>query len=86
MHESGRSAQDKQRSQPHISRIGGARPRQTEEDGVWNGGRTTGHKKKKLPVGVLEANASLLELISILQFGHIFSIDGRLGHGLLETR
>lgn len=45
--------------------------------------RTTGCKKKK-PVGVFEANASLLEFVSVLQFGHIFSVDGRLGHGLLE--
>lgn len=39
---------------------------------------------KKIPVGVLEANASLLELVSVLQFGHVLGVDGRLGHGLLE--
>lgn len=40
--------------------------------------------RNKVPVGVFEANASLLQFVSILQFGHILSIDRRLGHGLLE--
>lgn len=38
----------------------------------------------KVPVGVFEAYVSLLEFTSVLQFGHILNIGGRLGHGLLE--
>lgn len=52
--------------------------------GMMGGQLATKPKQKTIPVGVLEANASLLELVSVLQFGHIFSVDGRLGHGLLE--
>lgn len=44
--------------------------------------RTAG--RNAVPVGVFEANASLLEFVGVLQFGHILSIDRWLGHGLLE--
>lgn len=45
-------------------------------------GRSAGCNK--VPVGVFEAYASLLEFVGVLQFGHILNIDRRLGHGLLE--
>lgn len=44
--------------------------------------RTTGHNK--VPVGVFEADASLLEFVSVLQFTYIFGVDRWLGHRLLE--
>lgn len=43
-------------------------------------------KGQRLPVGVFEADAGLLELISILQFGHILDGDTRLSHGFLQDR
>lgn len=52
-----------------------------EGDDLETGWRTS---RNKVPVGVFEADASLLQFVSILQFGHILSIDRRLGHGLLE--
>lgn len=38
----------------------------------------------KIPVGVLEADASLLEFVCVLEFGDFLGVDGRFGHGLLE--
>lgn len=54
-----------------------------EGDDLETGWRTS---RNKVPVGVFEADASLLQFVSILQFGHILSIDRRLSHGLLEDR
>lgn len=39
-----------------------------------------------LPVGVFEADASLLQLIGILQLGHILGVDGGFRHGFLEKQ
>lgn len=43
-----------------------------------------GHENR-IPVGVLQADASLLEFVCVLQLGHFLGVDGRFGHGLLEV-
>lgn len=48
--------------------------------------RTSVDQGQDLPVGVFEADASLLELISIFQFGHILGVNGWFSHGFLEKR
>lgn len=40
-------------------------------------------RENDIPVGVLEADASLLEFVCVLQLGDLLGVDGRFGHGLL---
>lgn len=47
---------------------------------------TSPNKGHNLPVGVFEADASLLELISIFQFGHLLGVDRWFSHGLLGKK
>lgn len=42
--------------------------------------------KAGVPVGVFEADASLLQLVGIFQLGHILGVDGRFSHGFLGTK
>lgn len=39
-----------------------------------------------VPVGVFEADASLLQLVSIFQLGHVLGVDGRFSHGFLGMK
>lgn len=43
-------------------------------------------KGRGVPVGVFEADASLLELVSVFQLGHIVGVDGRVSHGFLGMK
>lgn len=76
MHEWRRSARDKVHS--HTILVC-----QCHSDSRSGGDWRKGHG---VPVGVFEADASLLELISVFQFGHILGVDGRFRHGFLEIK